>query len=129
MYEKIFRRLVKHKSYDDSFTKRVDENLGQAAKLGFVCYLIDVFEIVLEVAGIKGKKNDFSTLVAKLIYATWITFRVRLYKRQFFEAAFDYARKLGPKSKTRPVGKVDIVDKVRWCLKSFNVFALFLQSI
>lgn len=112
LYEKIFRRFKKDTEYDDSITKKIDENLGQAAKLGLVCYLLDAFEIVLEVAKIKGQKIDFSTLAAKLIYATWIAFRARLYKRRFFEAAFDYASKIGPKGKGKSVGQVDIVDKV-----------------
>lgn len=113
LYERIFKRFKKQKiHYEDSITKKVEESLGQAAKLGLVCYLADALEIVLEVAKIKGKQNDLSTLAAKLIYSTWIAFRVRSYKRQFFEAAFDYASKIGPKSKTKAVGKVDIVDKV-----------------
>lgn len=91
---------------------KIDTNLGQAAWLGLGCYLLDAFEIVLEVTGIKGKKNDFSTIAAKLLTATWIAVRVRLYKRHFFEAAFDYASKLGPTRTNKPVAKVDIVDKV-----------------
>eukprot|EP00956_Cyclotella_meneghiniana_P028635 scaffold67355_cov43-Cyclotella_meneghiniana.AAC.1 len=99
LFEKIFK------------PNKIDTNLGQAAWLGLVCYLLDAFEIVLEVAGIKGKKNDFSTIAAKLLTATWIALRLRLYKRHFFEAAFDYASKLGPTRTNKPVANVDIVDK------------------
>lgn len=87
-------------------------NLGQAAKLGLVCYIFDAFEIVFEVTGLKGTQTDISTLAAKLIYATWIALRARVYKRQFFEAAFEYAGKLSPQSKKKRVGKVEIIDKV-----------------
>ena len=112
LFRRVFSRIVKYKDYDISITKKVEENLGQIAKLGLVCYILDAFEIVLEVAGIKGKKTDFSTLAAKLIYATWIVFRARIYKRHFFEAAFDYASKINQKSKNKALGKVDVVDKV-----------------
>ncbi|KAL3799966.1 hypothetical protein HJC23_007439 [Cyclotella cryptica] len=112
LYQSIFRRFRENVSYDESITKQVEVNLGQAAKLGLVCYTFDAFEIVLEVTGIKGKQTDISTLAAKLIYATWIALRARVYKRQFFEAAFEYASKLSPQSKKKRVGKVEIVDKI-----------------
>ena len=108
---------------------KIDTNLGQAAWLGLVCYLLDAFEIVLEVAGIKGKKNDFSTIAAKLLTASWIAVRVRLYKRHFFEAAFDYASKLGPNRTNKPVAKVDVVDKVSiyvlpaWYSKTLHILS------
>lgn len=88
LFNRIFRRFAfaKNKTYDESITKKFDESLGQVAKLGLVCYILDGIEIFLEVAGMKGRKNDWSTLAAKLIYATWIIFRVRLYKRHLFEA-------------------------------------------
>ena len=113
---------------------KIDTNLGQAAWLGLVCYLLDAFEIVLEVAGIKGKKNDFSTIAAKLLTASWIAVRVRLYKRHFFEAAFDYASKLGPIRTNKPVAKVDVVDKVSiyvlpswYSTKPYTSYLLLLQ--
>lgn len=130
LYEKIFKRFKKQETqYKDSITKKVEENLAQVAKLGLVCYLLDAFEIVLEVAKIKGKKTDFSTLAAKLIYATWIGFRARLYKRQFLEAAFDYASKIGPKSKDKTAGKVDIVDKVSLTYHLLQTMSLHLSLI
>lgn len=110
LYDLFFHRFRKNVSYDDSITKKVEENLSQAAKLGLVCYSFDALEIFLEVAGLKGKK-DWSTLAAKLMYATWIAFRLRLYKRQFFATAFEYASKLAP-TKKKKEGKVEIVDKV-----------------
>lgn len=134
LYQSIFRRFRENVSYDESITKQVEVNLGQAAKLGLVCYIFDAFEIVLEVTGIKGTQTDFSTLAAKLIYATWIALRARVYKRQFFEAAFEYASKLSPQSKKKRVGKVEIVDKVSMLrlfmqMQLFNFTQLLLSSI
>ena len=83
LYKRIFYRLRKIE-YEDSLTNKVAENLGQAATIGLVCYFFDMVEIALEVAGIKDTERDFSTLIAKLMYITWATFRVRFYKRNFF---------------------------------------------
>jgi hypothetical protein len=127
LYRSIYQRLRENVSYDESITKQVEVNLGQAAKLGLVCYTFDAFEIVLEVTGIKGKQTDISTIAAKLIYATWIALRARVYKRQFFEAAFEYANKLSPQRKKKGVGKVEIVDKVSM-IRFMHVQLFYLHS-
>jgi small-conductance mechanosensitive channel len=110
LYQRVFRRFRKDVVYDDSITRQVTETVGQAANLGLVCYFFDAVEIVLEVTGIKGKK-DYSTLIAKLLYMTWFALRVRLYKRQFFEATFSGLNKFGPKVKGKE-SKVEIFDKI-----------------
>ena len=74
---------------------------------------MDTIEVALEVTGIKQKGRghiDVSNLIAKLIYATWAAYRVRIYKRGFFQALVDKA----PKSKGRrgKQGIVEIFDKI-----------------
>ena len=62
----------------------------------------------MEVAGIKGRTTDFSSLIAKLIYATWAFFKIRIYKRSVFVMAVDRA----PKMMNAKGGIVEIFDKV-----------------
>lgn len=62
----------------------------------------------MEVTGIKGRKVDISSLIAKLIYATWAFFRVRMYKRGFFISVLDRT----PKMMSSKGGIVEIFDKV-----------------
>lgn len=109
-YEKISRRF-RDVGYDQSVTQKVANSVGQASALGIICYCFDVFEIALEVAGVKSAKTEYSTPIAKLIFATWAALRVRLYKRNFFAATFEQTQKWAKIKATQ--GKVELVDKVR----------------
>lgn len=97
------------KSYEDTVTYKVADTISQAARIAGIIYFIDAFEVALEVSGIKGKKSkDISTLLAKLIYATWAFFRARVYKRDFIVNVVE--------SKTKMMndkgGIVGIFDKI-----------------
>jgi hypothetical protein len=105
--ENLFSRIRKAASYENSVTYQVTATISEAARIAAVCYFIDAIEVALEVAGIKGK-FDFSSLIAKLIYATWAFFRVRIYKRSFFVTVVDRS----PKMMNAKGGIVEIFDKV-----------------
>lgn len=103
---------MKKLEYEDSITFHVTETISEASRIAAVCYFIDTIEVALEVTGIKPRgKNvvDVSNLIAKLLYTTWAAFRVRIYKRGFFQAIVDKT----PKSRGRGKhGIVEIFDKI-----------------
>ncbi len=111
LYTRVFRLFRKDVEYDQSITNQVVEIIRQAAGLGLLCYVFDIIEIVMEVAGIDNTNMNFSSLLSKLLYATWAAFRVRTYKRSFFAATFDKTKKW-TKVQSGTEGKVEIVDKV-----------------
>mmetsp|Transcript_29985 Transcript_29985/g.57326 ORF Transcript_29985/g.57326 Transcript_29985/m.57326 type:complete len:370 (+) Transcript_29985:125-1234(+) len=111
LYTRVFRLFRKDVEYNQSVTNQVVENIRQAAGLGLLCYVFDIIEIVTEVAGIDNTNMNFSSLLSKLLYATWAAFRVRTYKRSFFAATFDKTKKW-TKVQSGTEGKVEIVDKV-----------------
>ena len=91
--------------YENSITCHVEELLSQFARIGLVCYLFDLVEIAFEVLGFKGKR-DISTMIAKLMYSTWIAFRVRKYR--IGSLVFDRTIKM----KRNKKNVVNIMDKV-----------------
>jgi len=109
--EKVFYRLrAPGVAYEDSITFQVTETISEASRIAVLCYFIDTFEVALEVTGIKRGKVDVSTLIAKLIYATWGCFRVRMYKRGWFQKVVDSApKRRGHKGKK---GLVELFDKI-----------------
>lgn len=104
----LFRLRKKRIPYEDSITIQIAETISEAARLAAVCYFLDTVEVAMEVTGIKGRKVDISSLLAKLIFATWACLRTRMYKRRFFEKLVDYT----PKKLNGRTGIVDIFDKV-----------------
>jgi hypothetical protein len=104
----LFSRIRKNTSYEDSVTVRVTETISEAARIAAVCYLVDTIEVAMEVTGVKGRRVDISSLIAKLIYATWAFFKVRLYKREFFVSVVEST----PKMMSSKGGIVEIFDKV-----------------
>jgi hypothetical protein len=94
--------------YEKLVTYQVTEAISEAACITAVCYFIDALEVALEVARIKGRTTDFNLLIAKLIYATWVFFKNRIYKRRVFVMAVD----CGPKMMNAKGGIVEIFDKV-----------------
>lgn len=103
-YQSFLHKFRDGVAFENSITYHVQEILSEAAKIGLVCYLFDVVEIALEVMGFKGER-DISTVIAKLIYSTWIAFRVRRYRPS---RAFDRAIKMERNKKN----VVSILDKV-----------------
>lgn len=81
------------------------DRASEAARIGLVCYLFDVIEILFEVMGLKWKQ-DVSQAIAKLMYSTWIALRVRRYRIGSF--AFDRAMK----NKRNKKNVVSILNKV-----------------
>ena len=113
--EKVFYRLRACKTYEDSITFQVTETISEASRIAVLCYFLDTFEVALEVTGIKQGKVDVSTLIAKLIYATWGCFRVRMYKRGWFQKVVDSApKRRGPGGRDHKgkKGLVEIFDKI-----------------
>ena len=98
--------------YEDSYSYQVTETISQASRIALVLYFLDTFEVALEVAGIKSKKVDISKIIGKLLYATWITFRVRIYKRGFFQALVNNAAPKSGRSRRGKEGIVEIFDKI-----------------
>lgn len=110
LYDGFVSRFRNNVEYDDSITSEVLETISEGSQLAVLCYLIDTIEVAMEVTGMKGKKTDVSTLIAKLIYATWACLRVRLYKRNFIEAFVD---RTAPKKMMKgKQGIIEITDKV-----------------
>jgi hypothetical protein len=107
--ENLFSRIRKATSYEESVTFQVTETISEAARIAAVCYFVDTIEVAMEVTGIKGRKFDISSLIAKLIYATWAFFRVRIYKRGFLVSVVDRT----PKMMNAKGSIVEIFDKVR----------------
>ena len=108
--EKIFYRLRHNVNYEASITYQVTNNLKQAARIGWLCYIVDTIEVALEVTGFKGHKVDVSTLFAKLVYATWALSSARVYKRSFFK---DFVKRAAPRTmKKGKTGVVAFLDKV-----------------
>lgn len=116
IYERFLHRFRNNVDYDDSITRQVSETISEASRLAVVCYFVDAIEVMLEVTGIKGKKVDVSTLMAKVIYATWACLRARMYKRSFFEAVVHRT----PQNLKGKQGLVDILDMI----SDFFLFAV-----
>ena len=105
LYQRFFHRFRNNVKFEDSITYHVQELLSEAARIGLVCYLFDVIEILFEVMGFKWKQ-DVSQAIAKLMYSTWIALRVRRYRIGSF--AFDRAMK----NKRNKKNVVSILNKV-----------------
>lgn len=120
----LFSRIRKNTSYEDSVTVRVTETISEAARIAAVCYLVDTIEVAMEVTGVKGRRVDISSLIAKLIYATWAFFKVRLYKREFFVSVVEST----PKMMSSKGGIVEIFDKVTSSTRSLTQLLLFVGS-
>ena len=86
LYNRFLHKLRPGKDYEHSITRQVCERTRQASGLALVCYAVDILEIVLEVAGIKGSKVDMSKRISGLLYATWGAAVVRDYKSGVIEA-------------------------------------------
>ena len=80
--------------YEKLVTYQVTEAISKAACITVVCCFIDALKVALKASGIKGRTTDFSLLIAKLIYATWAFFKIRIYKRSVFAMAIDCAPKM-----------------------------------
>lgn len=105
LYQNLFYRFrAKGLPFEKSMTYYLSNILSEAARIGLVAYLFDVIEMWLEVGGFKGP--DLSTIAAKLMYSTWIAFRVRRYRIE--SKAFDRAIKI----KRNKKNMVSIIDKV-----------------
>ncbi|KAL7538318.1 hypothetical protein ACHAXR_009067 [Thalassiosira sp. AJA248-18] len=118
LYEKILYRFRDGVAYDDSITFQVTQTIEEASRIAAICYVIDTIEIAMEVTGFKGRKVDVSTMIAKVIYATWVCIKVRLYKRHFFEAL---VQRISPKkAKKGNEASVDIFNKIT----DFFLFAI-----
>ena len=104
LYERIVYRF--RETYEDSITYQVTNTLSQAARIAWLCYVVDAIEVMLQVTGTIELEMDVSTLFAKLIYATWVIMRARYYKRRLFQC--------GPKEmiKGKQGAKAQLVDKV-----------------
>jgi small-conductance mechanosensitive channel len=123
--EKLLYRLRKKEvAYAESITYQIAETVSEAARLAAVCYFLDTVEVALEVTGIKGKKVDFSSLLAKLIFATWAGLRSRMYKRRFFEKIADYT----PNQLNGRRGILEICDKISDFF-GFGILALIWTDI
>lgn len=106
--ERLFSRFRKATSYEDSVTYQVVDMISEAARIAAVCFVIDTIEVALEISGIKGRETDFSTIIAKLIYATWAFLRVRMYRRSFIVTVVDRT----PMMMNAKGGIVEIFTKV-----------------
>mmetsp|Transcript_17898 Transcript_17898/g.41075 ORF Transcript_17898/g.41075 Transcript_17898/m.41075 type:complete len:460 (-) Transcript_17898:161-1540(-) len=85
-YNRLLHRLRNGVDYEHSITKQVGDRIKQASRLALVCYVLDILEIWLEVAGIKGTKVDMSKRIAYLLFATWGAAVARDYKSGLIEA-------------------------------------------
>lgn len=105
LYEKFFYRFRKGVVFEKSITYQVQAILSEAARIGLVAYLFDIVEIWLEVAGFKNVP-DISKIASRLMYSTWIAFKVRNYRigSRFLDRAI--------KVKRNKKNMVSIVDKV-----------------
>ena len=87
LYNKLLYRLRKKGvEYENSITKQVSDRIKQASRLALVCYVVDILEIVLEVAGLDDAKVDMSKRISGLLYATWFASVARDYKSGLIEA-------------------------------------------
>lgn len=74
LYDRYFRRLRDvGVAFEKSFTYQVQVILSEAARIGLVAYLFDIIEIWLQVP-------DISNMFTRLVFSTWIAFRVRRYR-------------------------------------------------
>ncbi len=81
LYDKFFYRLRKGVEFENSITYQVQALLSEAARIGLVAYLFDIIDMFLEVAGFKSVLDiDISKIASKLMYSTWIAFKVRNYR-------------------------------------------------
>lgn len=120
----LYRLRKKDKAYADSITFQIVETVSEAARLAAVCYVLDTVEVALEVTGIKGKKVDFSSLLAKLIFATWAGLRTRMYKRRFFANLVNFT----PKQLNGRKGILEVFDKTSDFF-GFGILALVWTDI
>ena len=74
----------------------------------------------MEITGFKGRKTDVSTLVTKLLFATWACFKGRLYKRSFIETFID--KTASKKAIQGKQGIVEIFDKVSYDVCYHSIF-------
>lgn len=109
------------------------QTIEEASRIAAICYVIDTIEIAMEVTGFKGRKVDVSTMIAKVIYATWVCIKVRLYKRHFFEAL---VQRISPKkAKKGNEASVDIFNKVitffqQICrLHAYDYLSIFMRCM
>jgi small-conductance mechanosensitive channel len=120
----LYRFRKKEVAYDESKTFQFAETVSEAARLAAVCYFLDTVEVYFEVTGIKGKQSDISSLLAKLIFATWAGLRARMYKRRFFVNLADFT----PKQLNGRKGILEIVDKISDFF-GFGILALIWTDI
>ena len=113
LYNNFLYKLRKdHVPYEESITYEIADTISDASRIAVLCYFIDAIEVALEVTGIKRKKVDVSTIIAKLIYASWASLRVRLYKRSVLETFVERTAPRKIKLKQGNQGLVEIFDKV-----------------
>jgi small-conductance mechanosensitive channel len=120
----LYRLRKKDKAYKDSITFQIVETVSEAARLAAVCYVLDTVEVALEVTGIKGQKMDISSLLAKLIFATWAGLRTRMYKRRFFANLVNFT----PKQLNGRKGILEVFDKTSDFF-GFGILALVWTDI
>lgn len=120
----MYRLRKKEFAYTDSVTFQIAETVSEAARLAAVCYFLDTVEVACEVTGLKGRKVDFSSLLAKLLFATWAGLRARMYKRRFFVNLADFT----PKQLNGRKGILEIFDKISDFF-GFGVLALIWIDI
>ncbi len=107
LYEKFFYRLRKGVVFENSITYQAQAILSETARIGLVAYLFDIIEVWLEVAGFNSVLDvDISKIASKLMYSTWIAFKVRNYRigSRFLARAI--------KIKRNKKNMVSFVDKV-----------------